>query len=196
MAILLTGVIRQASTSKTAIRDNEFGVCMVCFEDLKPLSENLQVISICGHVFHQLCLQQWLEYSVANNTTCPVCRQTCSQENIRRLYFQSIGDGPGGDTTDHDTQNLPAAGKGTQEDEVKKLQGKLLVLTSSFEHQQRKLKDMSEELNKLKDVNKEFSKCNGEMSKEIVFYKALLKFFFLLIFCTMVYSFYSKMRKH
>ncbi|KAI3896479.1 hypothetical protein MKX03_014626 [Papaver bracteatum] len=183
-------------------KDNECGVCMVCYEDLKPLTENLQVITTCGHVFHQHCLLQWLEYSVANNRTCPVCRQTCRRENVRRLYFQSDGD-----STDH-SQNLPDT-EGTEEDEVKKLQGKLLGLTSSFEHQLQQLKDMSEELNKLNDMNKELTKCNEEKNKElnklkdmnkeltryneaknkdIVFYKALLKLFFLVTCCSMVYS--------
>lgn len=31
-------------------------ICSICFEDLKPLVEDLQSISICGHVFHELWL--------------------------------------------------------------------------------------------------------------------------------------------
>lgn len=29
-------------------------ICTICFEDLKPNVEDLQSISICGHVFHEL----------------------------------------------------------------------------------------------------------------------------------------------
>ena len=29
-------------------------ICSICYEDLKPLVEDLQAISICGHVFHEL----------------------------------------------------------------------------------------------------------------------------------------------
>ncbi|RZC76037.1 hypothetical protein C5167_001320 [Papaver somniferum] len=111
----------------------------------------------------------WSKYCVSNNTKCPACRQTCCQENIRRLYFQSTGDN---DATDL-SQNLPAKNQ-RQEDEVKKLQGKLIGLASSFEHQQQKLKDTSEELE--------------ERNRDMVFYKALLVFFFLLISCAMAYS--------
>ncbi|KAI3975126.1 hypothetical protein MKX01_038454 [Papaver californicum] len=132
-----------------AINENEFGktICTICYEDLKPLTEYLQTITTCGHVFHQLCLQQWLRVL------------HCKEYDIR-LFFQSIGDAI-------HSQKLPE--KGTQEDdvqnlswdEVKKLQRKLLGVTSSFEHQQRKLKDMS-------------NKCK-EKNKDIVFCKALLK---------------------
>ncbi|KAH9787692.1 RING-type domain-containing protein [Citrus sinensis] len=75
--------------------ENKFGktICSICYEDLKPIVEDLQVISICGHVFHELCLQQWFEYcSSSKKCTCPVCKQRCSSSNVSRLYFQSIGD--------------------------------------------------------------------------------------------------------
>ncbi|KAB2595678.1 hypothetical protein D8674_031128 [Pyrus ussuriensis x Pyrus communis] len=63
----------------------------ICYEDLKPISEDLQSISICGHVFHELCLQQWFEYSArAKKYTCPVCKQNCKQKDAGRLYFQSV----------------------------------------------------------------------------------------------------------
>lgn len=29
-------------------------VCTICFDDLKPITEDLQSIPICGHVFHEL----------------------------------------------------------------------------------------------------------------------------------------------
>lgn len=29
-------------------------ICSICYEDLKPIVEDLQVITICGHVFHEL----------------------------------------------------------------------------------------------------------------------------------------------
>ncbi|KAI3963107.1 hypothetical protein MKW92_042760 [Papaver armeniacum] len=131
---------------------DEYGytICMVCLEDLKPLTGYLQAIPTCGHVFHGPCLQQWLEYCVANNyTTCPVCRQAYCQENIIRLNFPSVWD-------TIRSQKLPE--KGTQEDKLKKLKDKLLL------HQQQQLKYMSEELNK----------CKEEKNKDSVFYKTVL----------------------
>ncbi|CAL1398854.1 unnamed protein product [Linum trigynum] len=68
-------------------------ICSICYEDLKPIVEDLQVISICGHVFHELCLQQWFGYcSGRKKCTCPVCKQSCKAANVSRLYFQSLGD--------------------------------------------------------------------------------------------------------
>ena len=29
-------------------------ICTICYEDLKPIVEDLQSISVCGHVFHEL----------------------------------------------------------------------------------------------------------------------------------------------
>ncbi|KAJ1429554.1 Zinc finger, RING-type [Sesbania bispinosa] len=68
-------------------------ICSICYEGLKPIVEDLQSISICGHVFHELCLQQWFEYcSRSKKHTCPVCKQNCRANDACRLYFQSVGD--------------------------------------------------------------------------------------------------------
>ncbi|CAL5410966.1 unnamed protein product [Camellia sinensis] len=67
-------------------------ICSICYEDLNPIIKDLQSISICGHVFHELCLQQCIEYcSNAKKKRCPVCRQAFSEANVSRLYFQSVG---------------------------------------------------------------------------------------------------------
>ncbi|GMH05110.1 hypothetical protein Nepgr_006950 [Nepenthes gracilis] len=68
-------------------------VCSICYEYLKPIQDDLQVISLCGHVFHELCLQQWFEDCTNRKKhSCPVCKQISSSKNVRRLYFQSIDD--------------------------------------------------------------------------------------------------------
>ncbi|XP_074577674.1 uncharacterized protein LOC141834124 [Curcuma longa] len=65
-------------------------ICAICYEDLKPLAEHLQCIPVCGHVLHELCLQQWLEYCPAGQkAACPICKQSCSRNRPTRLYFQS-----------------------------------------------------------------------------------------------------------
>ncbi|CAO2189806.1 unnamed protein product [Urochloa humidicola] len=87
-------------------------VCTICYEDLRPLSDqHLHCLPACGHVFHALCLEQWLEYCPGGKKkrTCPVCKQACGAAHPpTRLYFQSTGtcptqaggpaspDGPGG----------------------------------------------------------------------------------------------------
>ncbi|KAL0845952.1 hypothetical protein Bca101_019198 [Brassica carinata] len=67
-------------------------ICSICYEDLKPVAENPQSISACGHVFHELCLQQWFEYCPnTNKRNCPICKQKCYLKDPIRLYFQSSG---------------------------------------------------------------------------------------------------------
>ncbi|KAI3839688.1 hypothetical protein MKW98_009993 [Papaver atlanticum] len=75
------------------VNESSNTICTICYAHLKPPNEAIQAISICGHVFHDLCLKQWLDYCIKNTTiaTCPVCKQKFSRENITRLYFQSTG---------------------------------------------------------------------------------------------------------
>ncbi|GMQ07504.1 hypothetical protein CsSME_00051663 [Camellia sinensis var. sinensis] len=66
-------------------------ICSICYEDLKPIVKDLQSISICGHVFHELCIQQWFEYySNGKKRNCPVYKQTCSEANVGRLYSSRL----------------------------------------------------------------------------------------------------------
>uniref|UniRef100_A0A6P4A557 probable E3 ubiquitin-protein ligase XERICO n=1 Tax=Ziziphus jujuba TaxID=326968 RepID=A0A6P4A557_ZIZJJ len=43
--------------------------CSVCLNRFEPESE-INHLS-CGHVFHKVCLEKWLDYW---NVTCPLCR--------------------------------------------------------------------------------------------------------------------------
>lgn len=56
-------------------------VCVICRELLVPSSEVFY--TPCGHIFHHLCLIQWLERS----TTCPQCRERTTENKIHRIYF-------------------------------------------------------------------------------------------------------------
>jgi hypothetical protein len=42
--------------------------CSICYENNK---DNLITSSICNHIFHKNCINEWL----ANNNTCPYCRK-------------------------------------------------------------------------------------------------------------------------
>ncbi|OVA16954.1 zinc finger protein [Macleaya cordata] len=156
---------------------NAFGktICTICYEDLKPLIEDLQSISICGHVFHELCLQQWLEYCNAKKTTCPVCKQKCCQDNISRLYFQSIGDP--NELIISQKSSIRGRGEDEEEDpvllrkEVKKLEAKLSGLSTAFERQQQDLKELNEEL----CICKEEAKTEAVLKNEALQQKALIQ---------------------
>ncbi|KAL9672556.1 hypothetical protein QQ045_028807 [Rhodiola kirilowii] len=126
-------------------------ICSICYEDLKPAVEDLQAISVCGHVFHELCLQQWFEYCSNKKNSCPVCKQTCSLKQAGRLYFQSVGDQNDISISQkrHDAHECPEL-----QNEVKRLELKVSALTSTSEHQQKSLKDVNEELCTYKDLAK------------------------------------------
>ncbi|KAL2468745.1 RING/U-box superfamily protein [Forsythia ovata] len=125
------------------VNKNSFAktICSICYEDLKPIIEDLQSISVCGHVFHELCLQQWFEYCPnGKKRNCPVCKQTCSEAKVGRLYFQSISD-----PNDSSLSQKPHDYEENSEElqtEVKRLEGKVLGLSSALEKQQKEFKEV------------------------------------------------------
>ncbi|XP_031401483.1 uncharacterized protein LOC116211301 [Punica granatum] len=128
-------------------------ICTICFEELKPIFEDLQAVSICGHVFHELCLQQWFEYcSSTRKHSCPICKQGCSGNKVCRLYFQSTGD--------IDDSILDGKLMDCAEDpdalrrEVLRLEAKVSGLTSTTERQGKDLKELADELYQCKELGK------------------------------------------
>ncbi|KAJ0250044.1 RING-type domain-containing protein [Hirschfeldia incana] len=146
-------------------------ICSICYEDLKPVAENLQSISACGHVFHELCLQQWFEYCPSTNKrNCPICKQKCHLRDPFRLYFQSSGnqiDSIASDKVEED----PVLLRG----EVKRLQGKIQNLTSALERQQKDNLEVSDQLQQCKEQLKEDKARRWEALQEISTTQHLLK---------------------
>nr|POE83757.1 e3 ubiquitin-protein ligase rnf5 [Quercus suber] len=138
-------------------------ICSICYEDLKPLVEDLQAISICGHVFHELCLQQWFEYcSSAKKCSCPVCKQSCSASNVNRLYFQSVGD-----------SNDPILSQNVEDEDPRELRGqvqrlevKVKGLSSLLERQGKELKDVNGQLCSCKELAKQEAALKNEALKQ------------------------------
>ncbi|XAR54016.1 hypothetical protein NMG60_11028995 [Bertholletia excelsa] len=142
-------------------------ICSICYEDLKPIVEDLQSISICGHVFHELCLQQWFEYcSKAKKKTCPVCKQTCSEANVGRLYFQSLGDSGLSQKPISCEENPRELRR-----EIERLMGKVSGLSSAVERYQRDVIELREELS----VSKEQAKKEAESKNEALQQKASMQ---------------------
>ncbi|MCH85167.1 RING zinc finger protein, partial [Trifolium medium] len=116
-------------------------ICSICYEGLNPITEDLQSVSICGHVFHELCLQQWFEYcATSKKHTCPVCKQGCKAKDACRLYFQSIGD------VSESVVNQKHVGveedAGVLRKEVKRLEGKVSGLSTVLEKQTKELDEL------------------------------------------------------
>ena len=56
--------------------------CAICQEDINFCTEEISVLN-CGHVYHNGCLQQWLD----TNSTCPDCRSAVTRNNfVQKLY--------------------------------------------------------------------------------------------------------------
>ncbi|PON68035.1 43kDa postsynaptic protein [Parasponia andersonii] len=158
------------------VNGNPFGktICSICYEDLQPIVEDLQAISICGHVFHELCLQQWFEYcSSTKKCTCPVCKQSCKANDAARLYFQSIGDSVA-DPSLAPTQR-PISDSGDDPEalrrEVRRLEAKVLGFDSVLERQGKDLKVLNQELCLCKEQEKKETALKNEALKQ----KALLQ---------------------
>lgn len=141
-------------------------ICSICYEDLKPIVEDLQVISICGHVFHELCLQQWFDYcSNSKKCTCPVCKQRCSSSHANRLYFQSIGNQidliNSQKPKEHEVKDPEVL-----RSEVKLLAVKVSRLNSVLESQGKEIKEINEELCLCKERIKEEAELKNEALRQ------------------------------
>ncbi|KAK7349482.1 hypothetical protein VNO77_06884 [Canavalia gladiata] len=120
-------------------------ICSICYEPLQPVHEDLQSISICGHVFHELCLQQWFEYcSRAKKHTCPICKQSCKTGDACRLYFQSVGD-VNDDVLPRKSVDFEE-NSGVLRREVKRLEVQVSSLSSTLERKTKELDGLNDEL--------------------------------------------------
>ncbi|XP_050873505.1 uncharacterized protein LOC127075999 [Lathyrus oleraceus] len=125
-------------------------ICSICYESLNPITEDLQSVTICGHVFHELCLQQWFEYcATSKKHTCPVCKQGCKVKDACRLYFQSVGDANEGVLTQK--QRGVEEDAGVLRKEVKRLEGKVSGLNTVLENQTKELDELKDELSTCKE---------------------------------------------
>ncbi|ESQ37737.1 hypothetical protein EUTSA_v10029490mg [Eutrema salsugineum] len=149
-------------------------ICSICYEDLKPVAENLQSISACGHVFHELCLQQWFEYCPSTNKrNCPICKQKCLLKDPCRLYFQSSGNQIDSIASLKvgEIEEDPALLRG----EVKRLQGKIQNLSSALEGQKKENVEVSGKLHQCKEQLEEDKVKRWEALQEISTTQHLLK---------------------
>ncbi|WCJ37350.1 RING/U-box superfamily protein [Euphorbia peplus] len=56
--------------------------CSVCLTEFEPDSE-INYLG-CGHLFHKVCLEKWLDYW---NFTCPLCRSPVMPEEDAKTCF-------------------------------------------------------------------------------------------------------------
>ena len=62
--------------------------CSICQEYINFCDEEISVLR-CGHLYHQQCLQQWLD----TDFSCPECRAEVTRNNyIKKIYPSVIDD--------------------------------------------------------------------------------------------------------
>lgn len=145
-------------------------ICSICFEDLKPIIEDLQAIPICGHVFHELCLQQWFEYCPSTRKrSCPICKQACQASKVCRLYFQSVGDASDA-ALPPKSPNLEVD-PGVLRVEVRRLEGKVSGLISALEQQTKDREQLNEEL----CLSKELAEKEAALKDDVLKQKASIQ---------------------
>ena len=59
--------------------------CSICCENIDFSNEEISVLN-CGHLFHQTCLQQWLDTS----STCPDCRRKFGKRGFVKKLFPKV----------------------------------------------------------------------------------------------------------
>uniref|UniRef100_I1QFP2 RING-type domain-containing protein n=1 Tax=Oryza glaberrima TaxID=4538 RepID=I1QFP2_ORYGL len=128
-------------------------VCTICYEDLRPLSDqHLHCLPACGHVFHALCLEQWLEYCPGGKKklTCPICKQPCGAAHPpTRLFFQSTGACPTQTASSSPSRHEPTDGGADREElaaEVARLEQKAASLGRVLDEQRDGIQKLNAEV--------------------------------------------------
>ncbi|XP_052893378.1 E3 ubiquitin-protein ligase TRAIP [Anopheles moucheti] len=117
-------------------------VCPICSDLFVPSAE--VNITPCGHMFHHLCLLQWLERS----KTCPQCRDRCIATRLIKVYFNV--------TTNLDTTEDNAA-----------LLDKLDNLTLKVREQEKQLKSFETSSAEHKNEQKKMRKTLLGLEEEV-----------------------------
>ncbi|CAK9800031.1 E3 ubiquitin-protein ligase TRAIP [Anthophora quadrimaculata] len=123
-------------------------VCVICSDLLVPSDDVFR--TPCGHIFHFVCLTQWLERS----KSCPQCRERTTNTNIHKIYFSF---------SNNDSAN-PSQGIAMQ------LKFQLLLKEKDVKHYIDKSETLTMQVNELK---KEVEKVEKELNQKNLAINAL-----------------------
>ncbi|XP_057334372.1 myb-like protein I [Microplitis mediator] len=111
--------------------------CVICWVRLQ--SNHNIIATDCGHIFHNKCLNDWIERS----QTCPECRKDINSTKIRRLYLNF--------TNDDTIQDDPAV----LQEQIDKLQyltrlheSQILKLTAQKKSYEQRISGLDQDLSK------------------------------------------------
>lgn len=134
---------------------SSFG-CVICQEVFQSTedatSSSLVAIFNCGHVFHGICLSQWL----LTTKSCPVCRSSVTAANVSRLHLQDVN-GP-----NESTFYLPP--KLTEDKEKAEMRNKLSKANQTIDHFKTQIQEMQASLNKINNELVAASSDDGQQA--------------------------------
>ncbi|RZC77158.1 hypothetical protein C5167_001284 [Papaver somniferum] len=70
--------------------DENVECCLICMNPYCYEGNHRVSCLPCGHVYGLSCIQRWIQYSKQTYSTCPVCKQKCSLENVIKLYSSPL----------------------------------------------------------------------------------------------------------
>nr|GEU86676.1 E3 ubiquitin-protein ligase RFWD3 [Tanacetum cinerariifolium] len=65
-------------------------ICPICFDDWTTDRDHRICCLPCGHVCGMSCIKQWLERKDEACDKCPLCKKSCSAEDIKVLYANCL----------------------------------------------------------------------------------------------------------
>lgn len=70
--------------AKSLPGDTECSVCLIEFDGTEEAEDELPVLTECGHFFHKVCLDKWVNDSAMKaSNTCPSCRKVLCEPRER-----------------------------------------------------------------------------------------------------------------
>ena len=141
--------------------------CSICCENIDISNEEISVVH-CGHLYHQTCLQKWLN----TNPTCPDCRAKVGKNGlVKKIYPKVVsGDKISYDDVSNESKSLfkvyeeQAKNMQTLEKDLSKEKLSHNKTLKELEQQKNDIFSLHSELEQLKTENDEmrFAKNNFE----------------------------------
>lgn len=63
--------------------------CCVCMERFSEDGRDVRATK-CGHLFHAICLNEWMQQMPENLASCPQCRCRILKADLRKVYFNNV----------------------------------------------------------------------------------------------------------
>ena len=66
--------------------------CSICLEAFDSSTSTHKIVTPCGHIYHERCLEQWISKTGERHRCCPDCRQPTQMSQAKRVFFHFFPD--------------------------------------------------------------------------------------------------------